>query len=219
VRQKDTSDPIDPTRHFPSARPPKMRLRSAREYGVLISPPRFEIIEVMRFLAPCTIAELAAELGRPPDTLYVHIRKLQKIGLVVDVGFRKSGRHAEQVFDLAADDVDFDQLEPKFARKLVTSMQAMFVSVARRSLRDAFNAGVVHLEPVEERNMTMFSFVARLTSADVQRIRTLSREIIGIIEQSRGRPDGTPYLWFTQLSPVVRERKSRKSKAKRNPNP
>ncbi len=186
-----------------------MKLRSPKDFNVLISAPRFEVVEVMRFLAPCTVAELAANLGRAADTLYPHLRKLMKIGLVVEAGFRKTGRHAEQVFDLAADDVDFDALDSAQLRKVIVRMQSMFLSVAKRGLRDAFRDSLVVLHPPEERNMSILSFVARLTPADVKKIRQHTLAIVDVIHASRGSSAGTPFLWLGQLSPVVRGRRHR----------
>ena len=50
----------------------------------MMAPVRFELIEAMRSIAPCSIRELALALDRPADTLYPHVRQLLKIGVVLD---------------------------------------------------------------------------------------------------------------------------------------
>ena len=66
-----------------------MMVRSPEAWRVLISPVRAEIAEALRLLGPCSMAELAAAIDRPADSLYQHLELLQKAGFVVQAGFRK----------------------------------------------------------------------------------------------------------------------------------
>ena len=61
-------------------RPAIHLITTPKAWAVYIAPARLELVETMRLIAPCSIAELAASIDRPADTLYRHIEKLRKIG-------------------------------------------------------------------------------------------------------------------------------------------
>jgi DNA-binding transcriptional ArsR family regulator len=55
----------------------------ASEIELLASPVRIEIIDTLEAMGrPVLVAELAAQLGRPADGLYYHLRQLAKGGLI-----------------------------------------------------------------------------------------------------------------------------------------
>jgi DNA-binding transcriptional ArsR family regulator len=58
-------------------------VENAKEIGLLASPARIEIVDTLEALeAAVTVAELAAQLGRPADGLYYHLRQLADGGLI-----------------------------------------------------------------------------------------------------------------------------------------
>ena len=58
-------------------------IESADQIAMLASPTRMEIVMTLEALAsPTTVAELAAEMGRPADGLYYHLRALVSSGLL-----------------------------------------------------------------------------------------------------------------------------------------
>lgn len=60
-------------------------VEESSQIAVLASPTRMEIVMTLEALAkPVTVAELAAELGRPADGLYYHLRALVRCGLLVE---------------------------------------------------------------------------------------------------------------------------------------
>lgn len=50
--------------------------------GALASPLRQDILVVLEGSAPLSVADLARRIGKRPDTLYHHLRILQRVGLV-----------------------------------------------------------------------------------------------------------------------------------------
>lgn len=94
-----------------STRPAVAFVTDPQQWSVLNSPIRLEIAEMLRCIAPCSVAELAEALHRPADTLYRQLEQLEQSGFVRRVGYRKVGRHAEQLVDLTASDfiIDFDE--------------------------------------------------------------------------------------------------------------
>jgi DNA-binding transcriptional ArsR family regulator len=58
-------------------------LEDAGEIELLASPTRIEIVDTLEVLGGAvTVAELAAQLGRPADGLYYHLRQLADGGLI-----------------------------------------------------------------------------------------------------------------------------------------
>jgi DNA-binding transcriptional ArsR family regulator len=58
-------------------------LEDAGEIALLASPTRIEIVDTLEALGEAvTVAELAAQLGRPADGLYYHLRQLADGGLI-----------------------------------------------------------------------------------------------------------------------------------------
>ena len=70
-------------------------LHGAPEVAVLASPVRFAIVEALQSHGPATVASLAARLGRSPDSLYHHLRRLVAAGVLAREGVaRGAGRSA-----------------------------------------------------------------------------------------------------------------------------
>jgi DNA-binding transcriptional ArsR family regulator len=58
-------------------------VEDAKEIGLLASPTRIELVDTLEtFSGAVTVAELAAQLGRPADGLYYHLRQLADGGLI-----------------------------------------------------------------------------------------------------------------------------------------
>ena len=66
---------------------PAGRITAVTAIAALGSPVRQEIIDTVELLGgKATIAELAAQLGRPADGLYYHVRRLVAVGLLIGSG-------------------------------------------------------------------------------------------------------------------------------------
>ena len=60
-------------------------LEKADEIELLASPTRIELVDTLEALGgEASVAELAAQLGRPADGLYYHLRQLAAGGLIVE---------------------------------------------------------------------------------------------------------------------------------------
>jgi DNA-binding transcriptional ArsR family regulator len=59
-------------------------INEPRRLAALASPLRMELIGALRTHGPASIRELAAQLDRPADGLYHHVRTLLKAGIVVE---------------------------------------------------------------------------------------------------------------------------------------
>ena len=65
---------------------------------VMASPARLEILDAVRSTGPCSIADIAALLGRPADSLYYHVRQLVEVDLLIPCGTRPTSRRHEELY-------------------------------------------------------------------------------------------------------------------------
>jgi len=73
-------------------------IRDKRQMRALAASTRQEIVDVMPRMGTVSIAELAAALGRPADSLYYHLRVLTRVGLVLSAGHRTVNGRPEALF-------------------------------------------------------------------------------------------------------------------------
>jgi DNA-binding transcriptional ArsR family regulator len=65
--------------------PATATVENARAIALLASPARIELVDTLEALGgEASVAELAAQLGRPADGLYYHLRQLAAGGLLVE---------------------------------------------------------------------------------------------------------------------------------------
>jgi DNA-binding transcriptional ArsR family regulator len=69
-------------------------IENAKEIELLASPTRIEIVDTLESLGgEATVAELAAQLGRPADGLYYHLRQLAEGGLLIETATPEGRRY------------------------------------------------------------------------------------------------------------------------------
>lgn len=101
-----TGTPRGPTFEFVSknsnvnSSPRDGQIRSGAALAALVSPVRQEIVDALEAAGAMSMAELAERIGRPADALYFHVRRLVRVGLVVERAPLKAGRHVKAIYDL-----------------------------------------------------------------------------------------------------------------------
>ena len=191
-------------------RPAIHHITTPKAWAVYIAPARLELVETMRMLAPCSIAEIAAAIDRPADTLYRHIEKLRKIGFVTEAGVRRAGRRFEQVFDLAGDDFrpQFRDTSPRVANKMFYESTKSIVKILARTVRDAAAADQIVFEP-KIRNASVKFEQAWLTQAEFEQLRDMFLEIKKFMDARKSRREGRLYLAAFAAVPVHRKRRAK----------
>lgn len=191
-------------------RPPIHLITTPKAWAVYIAPVRLEIVETMRMIAPCSIAEIAAAIDRPADTLYRHIEKLRKIGAVVEAGVRRSGRRFEQVFDLAGDDfrLGLRDLSPRTTNKMFDLSAQSIAKLFSRTARDATAAEQIVYEPTK-RNASVKFEQAWLTQAEFEELRGMFVALKEFMDARKLRREGRLYFVAFAAIPVHRKRGAR----------
>ena len=75
-------------------------IRTEQQLQALKAPVRQEIVDALGSAGPVTVSDLGELLARPADSLYPHLRKLLRVGLVVESGQQREGRHVAALYDL-----------------------------------------------------------------------------------------------------------------------
>lgn len=179
-------------------------------WKTLIAPVRAEIIETLRMLGPCGIADVARQLDRPADSLYRHFEKIVATGVVLETGTRPTGRRTERVYDLVADD-----LGARFKGASVRAVNDAYLTTAKtvlkmsaRTFRDAAAAGeLVGLGLDKPSTMRAFFEHVWLTPADFDELNELFRRLNAFLNTKKTRTDDTRLQLVSVLAaPIVRRR-------------
>lgn len=80
-------------------------ISKAEQLAALKAAARQELLDVLSSMGTVSIAELAAGLERPADSLYYHMRILQKVGLVHEDGVREVAGHSERLYRAVSSDL------------------------------------------------------------------------------------------------------------------
>lgn len=184
------------------------------DWSVMMAPVRFEIIEAMRGLAPCSVAEIAEALDRPADTLYPHLRRLIAIGVVVEVGQHSGKTRPSKVFDLVADD-----FRPSFrgtgaaamAEAIDQSVRSMAGIVTRASRKAAASGRFTYDEHFK--NVVSKLENAWLAPAELEYVNARLLSVKRYLDARKGRRAGELYLAAFFVMPVVRKRGARATRS------
>jgi len=191
----------------------RISVRSPEQWAVLVAPVRMEIAEGLRCLGACSVAELAALIDRPADTLYRHIELLREAGFIVSAGTRKRGRHVEQLIELAGDDVviQFDPVADHDGNDAVLATARGFMRAAERAIRDSAKCKQLVVGGADG-NVTVNYELGWLTADAYDEVRSLVHRIKAIMDDGKRRREGRLFLSLAIVTPVTR--KPRKSQSR-----
>ena len=175
-------------------------IRSDKQLAALAAAARQEIVDVLEQMGTVSVAELAAALGRPADSLYFHLRTLTRVGLLRNAGYRARPGGKEALYRTTAPELQV-QYAPRDAanRKAVSTIAASMLRLAIRDFRRSFRPGNV-LVSGAHRELWSLRKVGRLTRAQLaqlnHRIKRLAREV------SSPRGHGRLYAVTVILTPL-----------------
>jgi hypothetical protein len=113
-------------------------ITEARQIRALTSPIRQDILDAVKAIGPCSVAELAATLGKPADGLYYHIKRLLDVRLLTEAPSNGKGR-ADLRLDVAHNAFYLDYQPANRANKsAVLRVIASMLRSAERTFRRGF---------------------------------------------------------------------------------
>lgn len=182
-------------------------LCSPAAWLIMMSPVRCEIAQALTLLGTGSVSDVAAVINRPADTLYAHIEKLRRAGIVLEDGVRKQGRHVQALYTMRAIDVqpDFRGASSAIENRVGHRTASTLLRAMDRTVRDAAAARAL-VTRAESRNISMSYELGRLTPAMFQQLRGHVRAIKNLMDAGKRRRTGTLYLTISIACPVVRRR-------------
>ena len=170
-----------------------------RVLGALVSPVRQDVLELLESEAPLSAADLARRLGKRPDTLYHHLRSLERAGLVRSEGRPSTGGRPGRVWRPVAPTVRLRSTG--LTRTGARHVERIVRSIARSSVRDfsrALHRSVASEHPSPRAARTL------LWLAPAERTR-LEQELRELLARHHGHKPGdgrSPYVLMTLLAAI-----------------
>lgn len=181
------------------------RIQRADEWEAMNSPIRIEITAIMEMIGTCSIAEIARHMGRKPDSLYHHLRRLQKVGLVVQDGFRKVGRQTEALFRLRAAVilVGFDATSPA-NRAHFGRLSATLLRMVQREFVAAVESGDGLQMRGDGKNLWIRREVVRLSASKLAALNNHLHAIVEILDEARHDTTSPPHNVTLLVNPMLK---------------
>jgi DNA-binding transcriptional ArsR family regulator len=153
--------------------PPRLPsdLTDPQRVRALASPVRIEIIEALQIHGPATVAEIARSLGRRPDSLYHHLRRLEAAGIVEECERRTEGGRAARVLRVVEEMAEAGlgpQASPDL-RRAVAEIAVAILRLGEREVRKAAMAPQVRTEG-KRRNLHTARQKVWLAPGDLERL-------------------------------------------------
>lgn len=182
-------------------------VRRRDQMEALTSPARQELLDALEASGPCSISDLATLLGRAADSLYYHVRKLEKLGLVVPHGKVKAGRRDAAVYDVPGRPMRIDQEAiDRRTRPIMLRSGAAMMRSAQRDLGEALESG----EPFghgKRRRVWVGRTKGWFTSKELAEVNGHLRALMELFTNTERRKGSRLHTFTYLLTPVApRER-------------
>jgi len=188
-------------------------LRSHQQMAAIRAPARQEILDVLAPMGAATIAELAVALARPADSLYYHVRLLQKAGLIQAAGSRRSGIHEEALYRTLAPRLRLAyEPGPQGNAADVTPIIDSMLRLTGRDFRTAMENPATVVEG-PQRELWASRTTAWLSKEQLEEVNRHMQALLEIMADSSPE-QGRLYAFTMALTPLERNAKRERS---RNP--
>ncbi len=196
--------------------PPAGSITNPAQVRALASPTRQDIVDALESAGPCSIAALALLLNRPADSLYFHIRRLLKVGLVIESDRRKDGRHVFAMYDVCGRPLRLSY-DPPVRRadiaRVVGAALRLGIRDFNRALSDSGRS-----RPTSGPARELWGGRAKgwVTPDQLARINALIGELLALTRGgSPDAPNATPISLSFVLAPAPAPRAAKAGKPKR----
>lgn len=186
-------------------------IRDKRQMRALAASTRQEIVDVLPRLGTVSVAELAAALRRPADSLYYHLRLLTRVGLVLSAGNRTVNGRTEALFRAVAPELSLEyRLGKQGNGNEVNAIVASMLRLGIRDFRRSFRAGDASVSGPERELWALRTtgWLSREQVTEVNQYIHKLREIAG----SSGTGEKL-YALTALLTPLERKDKQRLAKS------
>ena len=179
----------------------KYIIEDRRQMRALAASTRQEIIDVLPGMGAVSVAQLAAVLQRPADSLYYHLRILKRVGLVLGAGERRNGGRREALFRAVAREISLRyELGKKGNAQEVNAIVASMLRLSIRDFSDSFGAAKAAVSG-PHRELWALRTTGWLSRSELM---TANRYIKHLLRLSRARRGERLYGITVVLNPLNR---------------
>ncbi len=190
----------------PAGRPGAYLIRTRAQVRALASPARQEIVDALVAAGPCSIVELAAHTGRAPDSLYFHVRRLIKVGLVVELAPRSTGKRPAATYDVPGRPLSLDY-SAVIGSKDLGAVVSSALRLADRDFARAARAGGAVVGGAR-RNLWGARAKGWVGPDELQEINRLVARVFEIVHSGRPGEGRAPQTFTFVLAPVTPSRRA-----------
>ncbi len=168
----------------------------------LASPIRHQVHLAMEMLGPCSVNELAERMGRVPETLYYHVRRLEKVGILVKVGTRDAGTREEAIYQLKAKRLRVDprQASPRFIKAMAKGCGALLRYAERTFVAALRKDATIRTGKASELRIRQVS--VRLTQKSLIEVNARLDELQAVIDEADSSEETTMYAFTVCVAPI-----------------
>lgn len=143
----------------------------------IAEPTRLQIVSIMEDTKEASVSQIAEQLGRPHDSLYHHVRHLERVGLLIKVGMEKSARRPYAIYGLPGRRirVNPENTAPRYRAALKKAARGVF-RLAERLADAAFDATESSLVGTLA-NMRIQQLTVNLSTSDFKKVNEHLKEI------------------------------------------
>lgn len=183
-------------------RNPRPTITRPDQMEAISSPVRNQIGLVLEMLQQASVAELATHLGRPPEALYYHVRRLERVGVLKVCGRRLANGRPQAIYRLVGGRmrVDARQTLPRFERAYARGASTLLRHAQRVYARAVGRAGARRAG--QQRNLVIRQFQVRMSPAALREFNRRFDELMAFV-RAADDPAAPQFCLFTAaLSPA-----------------
>ena len=168
----------------------------------IVAPVRNQIRLAIEMLGECSVSELGERLGRSPESLYYHIRKLESVGLMLQTGTREVRGREEALYSMCAPRVRMNTTirKPGFIQTLLRGTRTL-LRYAERCYAHAMQDPQTKMTK-SFRECRVIQMTARLGRRQVKELDRRLLELEDFLESSDDPAETQRYVVTISLSPT-----------------
>ena len=189
-------------------------IREPEQLAAIRSPVRQEIVDALAGTAIRTVAEIASMLGRSPHSLYHHVRVLERVGLILNMGIERRNRRDETLYATPARRllIHRNPRSPTFQRNMRGLVAGMLRLTERDFVREL--ARRASLKGVPSFNLSAGRMKGRLTAGQLREVLRLMRRLYDLLGNHPEQTVGTLHALTMVIAPLA-QRATKKAKVPR----
>jgi hypothetical protein len=200
-------------------RPPKgvYVIRKPEQLAAIRSPVRQEIVDVLAATGIRTVAEIASMLGRSTHSLYHHVRVLERVGLMLNMGMERRNRRDETLYTTPGRRLRIhrDPGSPAFRRNMRGLVAGMLRLTERDFVRELARRAYTKVTSI---NLSAGRIKGKLTAGQLREVLRLVGRLYDLLGNHPQQTVGTLHALTMVIAPLA-DRSSKKAGGPRRSTP